>query len=172
MKKSCRQYEAELVELAEGQVRPGLENHLTSCPDCHAKFSALATILAAAKRGQYDAPAESLLRAQAIFTPQKRVIFASHLYHGAVGARASATQTGQVRLQAEDVFVTMMVRPEGKSWRVMGMIEGPLPNSISCGDETLPGDTSRFEFPASSLEDEVWLEYADRQIRFPLQLSE
>ncbi|MEQ1822569.1 MAG: hypothetical protein ABL949_08665 [Fimbriimonadaceae bacterium] len=172
MKRNCREFESRLAALAEGGHDLEVEEHVSVCPNCNAKLSGLKTMLTAARRGHFNAPSEMVLRAQLIFVPSKRVVFGSLLNLGAAGARSTSTEIGQLRLQAEDVSVTMMVRPEGKSWQVMGVIEGPLPSTLSIADESFSCRSARFEFLTNSLEEEIWLEYEDRQIRFPLQLSE
>ncbi|MEQ1932824.1 MAG: hypothetical protein ABL962_02945 [Fimbriimonadaceae bacterium] len=171
MNQTCREFRAELADVAEGALNPAARNHIGECASCAAFVAELTVMISAAARKRYEAPAETILRAQALFVPRKRTVMANLLNLGTTGARSAGSELTQLRLEAEDIQLMLMIRPDGDGWRVMGMIEGELPLSGHYADDALDLDGSRFEFLTHDLGQDVWLEYADRHLRFPLTMN-
>lgn len=148
---------------------PAAQVHADSCPECARRLEELKSMMALTKAGAWNAPAEALKEAKAIFVPRRPIVLAALTSAGA-GARTSATDSYQVRREAGDVRVRLMIRPEGAQWRVMGQVDGPAPAMIQLGDQSLTAPS--FEITVASLEEEIWLDYGDRVIRVPLQAQD
>ncbi len=166
--KRCLDFQTELVDVAEGKSNASAEQHAIECDACGQRLAELRQLIEVAARNHFDAPAEMIRRAEGIFVPRKRTVFAALTNFGLAGARAVASDLNHFKLVAEDVNITIMIRREKEKWRVMGRVEGPQPTSGQHSAQVINFSDSQFEFLTESLEEDLWLDYADHQICVPL----
>ncbi len=158
-----------MVDLAEGQDRPAASAHAQACVECGERLAQLKQMLSLTAKGAWNAPASSLSAVQQIFTPRKPVLLARLLTLGS-GARSVSAESTQIKREAEGLSVRLMIRKEGAAWHVMGMVQtSDLPLFITCGAVSIDLEGNSFEFRVESLDEDLWLEFADRVIRVPLR---
>lgn len=165
----CRKYWSDIVDVAEGKPRPEAEAHAGSCRECGKRLADLKEIVSLAHIQVWDAPSESLSQARSIFVPKMPVVTATLKAVGS-GARTVAAGPGQFRREVDGLSVRIMIRREGSLWHVMGSIDGSSsPLSASVGAQVIELAGTSFEFETESLDEELWLEFADRVVRVPLK---
>lgn len=162
----CRKTWNEIVDLAEGREAPAAEAHVANCADCAKRLADLRRMIRNTALEVHNAPANSISKAQAIFAPRKPVFLAGLSAIGA-GARAVGEAT-QIRREVEGISVRLMIRPSGSDWQVLGQITGSSATELLFGDRTITIENGTFEFIADNIEEDIWLEEADRLVRIPL----
>lgn len=168
MNKDCRAFADDLADVAEGRGRADAIAHVAKCTDCEMKVAQLRRILEVAAVKSFEAPATTVDRARAIFAPPKPVILARLALSGSA-ARSSGSTTRQFRREIDGVGVRLLIRPTDSGWHVMGEIEGPRPEGVTVDGTRLTLVDGQFEAIVDSLENDIWLEYAERLVRVPLE---
>lgn len=163
----CRKHWNELVDLAEGREMPEAAAHASSCESCGQRLQDLRNMIRLTGVAVHNAPTASISRAQAIFAPRRPVVLARLSAVGA-GARAVA-ESVQIRWEADGLSVRLMIRPEGSGWQVLGQISGTSATEILYGDDEIPITNGAFEFKASSLDEDLWVDEGERLVRIPLR---
>lgn len=162
----CRKTWNEMIDLAEGREAPAAAAHVANCADCAKRLDDLRRMIRNTALEVHNAPATSISKAQAIFVPRKPVFLAGLSAIGA-GARAVGEAT-QIRREAEGISVRLMIRPSGSDWQVLGQITGSSATELLFGDRTITIENGTFDFIADNIEEDIWLEEADRLVRIPL----
>ena len=140
------------MELAEGKTQPEASAHLTTCPDCQAKFEELGRMLKGTAVPYFKAPASLLEAAKALMPVIQKRMSLIRTSLQLSGAR-SENQDFQAVYGVDELEVRVMYSKVERGWDVIGQI----PKAqwvVERGTKEIPVDTEgRFHFLTKTLDD-------------------
>lgn len=170
MKKTCKQMEEFLPDLAEGKSLPEVQSHVDTCPVCAMKVEQFRTILKAATVPVVSAPT-SLIDSVKLLEPGRKKDVRARLFGSSLTlahARSSATDF-QLAVGNEDHKIRVMYSrsPLGK-WEVTG--RAPSKDwKVVRGTKSKPVDAQGgFVFEVGALEDTAFsLRLNNEELQIP-----
>jgi hypothetical protein len=153
MDKVCKQYWAEIVELAQTGAEPAGGHHIASCAECGKQLAQARKMMQAFSLSQHEAPASLVNMAKGIMPAKSKQTWATLIRSNvALQGVRSATTDIQALFEADDHKVHVQYHALRNGWEILGQVSPRAEAGEYQGKQFRVDDQGRFKLKSKDLQ--------------------